>query len=58
MPSPSEQKSQEDHLSPRREVAELTLVGLFKGKTPQEWRAAYSGAYDWGPDIGREIVVE
>jgi antitoxin MazE len=21
-----------------------------------EWRNAYAGAYDWGPDLGREIL--
>jgi antitoxin MazE len=36
----------------------FTLEELFRGKTPQEWRAIYAGAYDWGPDIGREIVEE
>jgi antitoxin MazE len=41
----------------RREIA-LTLAELFKGKTPQEWRTAYAGAFNWGPDIGREVVAE
>jgi len=31
---------------------------LFRGKTPEEWRALYAGAYDWGPDVGREIIEE
>ena len=31
---------------------------LFRGKTPQEWRPAYAGAFDWGPDVGREAVEE
>ena len=36
----------------------LDLDELFKGKSPEEWRAAYADAYDWGPDVGREIVEE
>ena len=31
---------------------------LFAGKTPEEWRALYAGAYDWGSDVGREIIDE
>ena len=22
------------------------------------WRALYADAYDWGPDVGREVVEE
>ena len=29
-----------------------------RGKTAEEWRRAYAGAYDWGPDVGRESVEE
>ena len=36
----------------------FTLQEMFRGKSPQEWRAAYSGAFDWGPDFGREVVEE
>ncbi len=36
----------------------FTLADMFRGKSPAEWRAAYAGAYDWGPDIGREAVEE
>ena len=36
----------------------LTLQELFRGKSPQEWRAAYAGAFDWGPDLGHEAVEE
>ena len=36
----------------------MVLEELFAGKTAEEWRAAYAGAYDWGPDFGREIVAE
>ena len=42
----------------RRAIPRFTLEELFKGKSSQEWRQAYSGAYDWGPDVGREIVEE
>ena len=42
----------------RRPVPHFTLEELFKGKSPKQWRAAYSGAFDWGPDVGREIVEE
>ncbi len=36
----------------------FTLEELFRGKTPEEWRAEYADAFDWGPDVGREIVEE
>lgn len=42
----------------RRAVPHFTLEELFRGKTPKQWRAAYAGAFDWGPDVGREIVEE
>jgi antitoxin MazE len=42
----------------RRAVPHFTLEELFRGKSPQEWRAAYAGAFDWGPDVGREVVEE
>ena len=42
----------------RRTSPRFTLEELFRGKTPEEWRALYAGAYDWGPDVGREIVEE
>ena len=44
------------HIVIRRTVPHFTLEELFKGKSPKEWRAAYAGAFDWGPDVGREIV--
>jgi len=37
-------------------VRQLTLTELFQGKTAEQWRAAYAGASDWGPDVGREVV--
>jgi len=36
----------------------FTLQELFRGKSPREWRAAYAGVFDWGPDAGREAVEE
>ena len=36
----------------------FTLQELFTGKSPQQWRAAYASAFDWGPDVGREAVEE
>jgi antitoxin MazE len=40
----------------RRAIPFFTLEELFRGKSPEEWRAAYAGALDWGPDVGREVV--
>jgi antitoxin MazE len=42
----------------RRAAPHFTLEELFRGKSPGEWRAAYAGAFDWGPDVGREVVEE
>ena len=42
----------------RRPVPHFLLEELFRGKSPAEWRAAYAGAFDWGPDVGREVVEE
>jgi antitoxin MazE len=42
----------------RRSVPRFTLQELFPGKSPSEWRNAYADAFDWGPDVGREIVEE
>ena len=42
----------------RRADPHFTLEELFRGKSPEEWRAAYAGAFDWGPDVGREVVEE
>jgi antitoxin MazE len=42
----------------RHAVPHFTLEELFKGKSPKEWRADDAGAFDWGPDVGREIVEE
>lgn len=42
----------------RRAAPQFTLEELFEGKSPKQWRAAYAGAFDWGPEVGREIVEE
>jgi hypothetical protein len=36
----------------------LTLAELFCGRSAEEWRAEYAAAYDWRPDLGREIVED
>ena len=40
----------------RRSVPRFTVEELFRGKSPKRWRAEYAGAFDWGPDVGRETV--
>ena len=42
----------------RRATPHFTLEDLFRGRSPKAWRAAYSGAFDWGDDVGREVVEE
>jgi antitoxin MazE len=42
----------------RRAIPHFTLEELFRGRSAEEWRAEYAGAFDWGPDLGREIVDE
>lgn len=39
-----------------RRVPRFTPEDLFRGKSAADWRAIYAGAYDWGPDIGQEII--
>jgi len=36
----------------------VSLEDLFRGRSPDEWRSDYAGAYDWGRDLGREIIPE
>lgn len=40
----------------RRVAQPLTIEDMFRGKDAAEWREIYAGAYDWGPDLGRESV--
>lgn len=42
----------------RRALPHFTLEELFQGKSAAKWRAVYSGAFDWGSDVGREVVEE
>ncbi len=50
--------SETDQIVIRRARPHYTLEEMFAGKSPAEWRAVYADAYDWGPDVGREIVDE
>lgn len=42
----------------RRAAPRYTSEELFRGKSPAEWRRLYAGAFEWGPDVGREVVEE
>lgn len=42
----------------RRQAPGAALNELFRGRSPAEWRADYAGAFDWGGDVGREVVPE
>jgi antitoxin component of MazEF toxin-antitoxin module len=42
----------------RRAKPAYTIEAMFAGKSAEEWRALYAGAYHWGPDVGREIIEE
>jgi antitoxin MazE len=42
----------------RRAEPHFKLEELFRAKSPEEWRAAYRLTFDWGPDVGREVVDE
>ncbi len=53
-----EMEAQDGGIVIRRAVPQFTLDELFRGKSPRQWRAAYAGAFDWGRDVGREIVEE
>jgi antitoxin MazE len=39
----------------RRAVAPVKLADLFAGRSAEEWRALYRGAFDWGPDLGPDL---
>ncbi len=45
-----------DQIVIRRAKPSYTLEEMFSGKQADEWRALYADAFDWGPDIGRELV--
>jgi antitoxin component of MazEF toxin-antitoxin module len=40
----------------RRMVPRFTLEELFRGRSPEAWCAEYTKAFDWGPEVGRDIV--
>jgi antitoxin MazE len=42
----------------RKLPVELAAESMFSGRSPEDWRALYRGAYDWGEDRGRERVEE
>lgn len=42
----------------RRPIPRCTLEELFRGRSPEQWWPLYAGAFDWGPDVGREAVEE
>lgn len=42
----------------RRAEPRYTLDDLFAGRSAAEWRDLYAGAYDWGSDLGREVIEE
>lgn len=47
-----------DEIVIRRAARPPTLDALFGDRSPAEWREIYAGSYDWGPDLGREIVED
>jgi antitoxin component of MazEF toxin-antitoxin module len=47
-----------DEVVIRKLPGEPTVEAIFAGKRPQDWRALYRDAYDWGPDRGRERIEE
>jgi antitoxin component of MazEF toxin-antitoxin module len=51
-------EAQDANILIRRVEAPLSLEEMFRGKTAAAWRAEYAQAYDWGADIGREVVPE
>ena len=51
-------EAQDGDIVIRRVEMGVVLEDLFRGKTPEEWRAEYADAYDWGPDVGQEIIPE
>ena len=42
----------------RRTKPSYTLEQMFAGKPADEWCALYADAFDWGPDVGQEIVED
>jgi antitoxin component of MazEF toxin-antitoxin module len=42
----------------RKRQPPVDLDALFAERSPEEWRALYRDAFDWGEDVGREQVPE
>jgi antitoxin MazE len=51
-------ESDHDRITIRPAKPQYTLDEMFAGKSREEWRALYAGAYDWGPEVGREVIDE
>ena len=51
-------ESEADRIVIRRAKPHYALEEMFAGKFPAEWRAIYADSYDWGPEVGREIIEE
>jgi antitoxin component of MazEF toxin-antitoxin module len=47
-----------DEVVIRKLPVEPSIDSMFAGKPPDDWRAIYRNAYDWGPDRGRERTEE
>jgi antitoxin MazE len=47
-----------DEVVIRKLPVEPSIDAMFAGRSPDDWRAIYRDAYDWGPDRGRELVEE
>jgi antitoxin MazE len=47
-----------DQIVIRRSEPHYTLDEMFAGKSDAEWRDLFAAAYDWGPDLGQEVVDE
>ena len=47
-----------DEVVIRKLPAEPDIAAMFAGRRPEDWRALYRGAFDWGPDRGHERVDE
>jgi antitoxin MazE len=53
-----EVEQRDDEIVIRKGKRPLTIAEMFKGKSPEEWRAMYAGSDPWGPDVGREIIED
>lgn len=53
-----EMDAETDQIVIRRSKPRDTLEEMFADKSAEEWRALYADAFDWGPDLGQEIVED